>query len=78
MDADATSINIEFEPDGIGSIAKIVVDDNGDGMPRAEAPQLFKNLGGSWKQLRFTTPRLNRMLHGCEGRGVTRLSRSAT
>lgn len=69
LDADATSVNIEFEPDGIGGIAKIVIADNGDGIPRSEAPQLFKNLGGSWKQLRLTTTRLGRMLHGREGRG---------
>src|SRR6202030_78886 len=69
VDADATAVNIEFEPDGIGGISKIVVADNGDGIPREEAPQLFKNLGGSWKAQRLGTRRLNRMLHGREGRG---------
>lgn len=69
LDADATSVNIEFEPDAIGGTSKIVVSDNGDGMPRTEAPQLFKNLGGSWKQQRLTTARLKRVLHGREGRG---------
>lgn len=69
LDADATSVNIEFEPDGTGGISRIVVADNGDGIPREEARQVFKNLGGSWKTLRLTTPRLNRMLHGREGRG---------
>jgi len=69
LDADATSVSIEFEPDGVGGISKIVIADNGDGIPRQDAPQLFKNLGGSWKQQRLTTHRLNRVLHGREGRG---------
>lgn len=69
LDADATSINIEIEGDGLGGMSKIVVTDNGHGMPRAEAPQLFQNLGGSWKRQRPGTLGLNRMLHGQEGRG---------
>jgi hypothetical protein len=48
LDADATAVNIDFEHDAIGGMSKIVVTDNGHGIPRAEAPQLFKNLGGSW------------------------------
>jgi hypothetical protein len=69
LDADATAVNIDFEHDAIGGMSKIVVSDNGHGMPRAEAPQLFKNLGGSWKRQRTGTLWLNRMLHGREGRG---------
>lgn len=68
LDADATSVNIEIENDAVG-MSKIVVSDNGHGMPRIEAPKLFQNLGGSWKRQRSGTLGLNRMLHGQEGRG---------
>ncbi|MBR0703435.1 ATP-binding protein [Bradyrhizobium diazoefficiens] len=69
LDADATSVNVEIENDALGGMSKIVVADNGHGMPHAEAPQLFKNLGGSWKRQRLGTLGRNRMLHGQEGRG---------
>jgi DNA topoisomerase VI subunit B len=69
LDADATQVRIEFEPDGLGGVAKIIVSDNGDGMPHGEAPQLFSNLGGSWKRQRITTRERGRILHGREGRG---------
>jgi hypothetical protein len=69
LDADATAVNVDFEYDVLGGMSKIVVADNGDGMPYADAPLLFKNLGGSWKRQSVTTHRLSRMLHGREGRG---------
>lgn len=69
LDADATAVNVEIENDALGGMSKIVVTDNGHGMPRADAPQLFQNLGGSWKRQRLGTLSLNRMLHGQEGRG---------
>ena len=52
LDADATSVNIEIESDALGGMSKIVVSDNGHGMPRAEALQHFQNLGGSWERQR--------------------------
>jgi hypothetical protein len=68
LDADATAIHVEIENDALGGMSKIVVTDNGHGMPRADAPQLSQNLGGSWKRHRLGTRGLNRMLHGQEGR----------
>jgi hypothetical protein len=50
LDADATRIIVDFEYDKLGGMSKIVVSDNGDGIPYAEAPTLFRNLGGSWKK----------------------------
>jgi Histidine kinase-, DNA gyrase B-, and HSP90-like ATPase len=69
LDADATHVGVDFEHDGLGGMSKIVVSDNGHGMPHADAPELFKNLGGSWKRQRSRTLRLNRLVHGQEGRG---------
>ena len=69
LDADATKITVDFEHDKLGGMSKIVVADNGDGIPYAEAPTLFRNLGGSWKKPGAHTKRLKRMLHGQEGRG---------
>jgi DNA topoisomerase VI subunit B len=50
LDADATTVTIDFENDGLGGMAKIVVMDNGHGIPFSDAPTLFRNLGGSWKK----------------------------
>jgi hypothetical protein len=49
LDADATRIDVDLEQDGLGGIAKVVVSDNGDGIPYGDAPALFRRLGGSWK-----------------------------
>ena len=70
LDADATSINVEFAYDDLaGGLSRIVIYDNGDGFPREEAAALFGSLGGSWKRLTRTTNRSKRMIHGQEGRG---------
>lgn len=69
LDADASTVDVEIEYDGLGGMSKIVVVDNGHGMPRDEAPQLFRNLGGSWKRKQIRTQGKSRVLHGQEGRG---------
>ena len=70
LDGDATTINVEFaHNDLVGGMSKIVVYDNGDGFPRADANALFGNLGGSWKRCTRHTKRCKRMIHGQEGRG---------
>jgi hypothetical protein len=69
LDADATAVTVDFENDKLGGMAKIVVADNGLGIPYADAPTLFRNLGGSWKKLAARTKSRGRMLHGQEGKG---------
>lgn len=69
LDADGTNITVDFDYDNLDGISKIIVADIGDGIPYAEAPPLFRNLGGSWKRPGAHTKRLKRMLHGQEGRG---------
>lgn len=69
LDADASSINVTLEYNGLNTLSAITVSDNGHGMPHADAPGLFQNLGGSWKRLGGTTKHEGRFLHGQEGRG---------
>lgn len=69
LDADATEVTVELEKDGLGGLSKIHVSDNGHGFTRAEAPDLFRSLGGSWKRLQGHTRGKRRLLHGQEGRG---------
>jgi Tripartite tricarboxylate transporter family receptor/Histidine kinase-, DNA gyrase B-, and HSP90-like ATPase len=69
LDADATEITVDLEDDKLGGLRRIIVTDNGHGIPHDEAPILFRNLGGSWKKHGAQTKRLHRQLHGLEGRG---------
>lgn len=78
LDADARLVEVEFERNAIG-LERIVVRDNGAGMTRERAPEVFSKLGDSWKRRRGRTES-GRELHGSEGRGrykVTVLGRVA-
>ena len=69
LDADATAVIVDLEDDKLGGLKRIVITDNGHGIPHADAPMLFGNLGGSWKKHGARTKLLSRQLHGQEGRG---------
>ena len=69
LDADATSVQVDFEDDDLGGMSRIIVADNGHGIRHLDAPTLFRNLGGSWKKPGALTKQRRRMLHGREGRG---------
>ncbi len=69
LDADATEITVALEGDQLGGLAKVIITDNGHGIPHADAPTLFGHLGGSWKKHGARTKLRNRQLHGQEGRG---------
>jgi hypothetical protein len=71
LDAEATRITVSAE-DGELGLQAIVVEDNGHGIPPADAPKLFENLGGSWKKVTRLSKNANRHLHGKEGRGRLR------
>lgn len=78
LDADAGSVEVELHRNALG-LERIIVRDNGKGMTREEAPELFSKLGDSWKRRRGRTGS-GRTLHGSEGRGrykVTVLGRIA-
>lgn len=69
LDADATVVDVtEDSYQGLGS--RIIVSDNGTGFSHADAPGLFKHLGGSWKHRSSGLSRARqRFLHGSEGKG---------
>jgi hypothetical protein len=70
VDADASRVTVEFEfKDLAQGMSKIVVYDDGEGIPRDQARQLFGHLGGSWKRLKRRTSAKDRFVHGQEGRG---------
>ena len=69
VDADASQVTVEFGDDGLGGMSTIAVSDNGLGIPYDKAPQLFRNLGGSWKMHGARKTNGGRALHGQEGRG---------
>lgn len=68
LDADAARVDVRLEYGELG-LNKIIVRDNGHGIPFDDAPQLFTRLGGSWKKPGGQTKTRKRMLHGYEGRG---------
>ena len=70
LDGEASQVSVEFDRNDLaGGISKIVVYDDGEGFRRADAAELFGNLGGSWKRLTGHTKKKGRMVHGQEGRG---------
>ena len=70
LDGEASQVRVEFERNDLaGGLSKIVVYDDGEGFPRADAAKLFGNLGGSWKRQTQQTKTKRRMLHGRDGRG---------
>jgi hypothetical protein len=70
LDADAKKVRVLFEYRALGGLDKIIVEDNGTGINFAEAPTLFRFLGGSWKSMTDgRTTKEHRFLHGQEGRG---------
>lgn len=68
FDADASRVEVSFEYNDLETLDAIVVTDDGLGIPRAEAPNYFRRLGGSWKKPGALTA-AGRFLHGQEGRG---------
>lgn len=68
LDADASQVRVDLDTSPLGGLTAIRVTDNGRGIAYDEAPTLFRNLGGSWKQQKRRSPD-GRMLHGKAGSG---------
>jgi hypothetical protein len=69
VDADATTVDVRLNRNGLGSIDSIEVIDNGLGITMADAQEGFGHLGGSGKQHDHQTKRDKRILHGKQGQG---------
>jgi len=69
FDADATEVRVEFAQNQLDGLDRIRVRDNGHGLSFIHALDVFRNLGGSWKQEGLRTPLHNRDLHGKYGKG---------
>jgi hypothetical protein len=68
LDADADLVGIRFDMNALGTLERIRVADNGNGINFAEAELLFGSLGGSWKSQKGRTAK-GRSLHGKSGKG---------
>lgn len=68
LDADADTVEISLGFNSMGGLERVIVSDNGDGIPRSLCPQAFGNLGGSPKLKKRSTTR-GRVLHGKLGLG---------
>lgn len=68
LDADASTIAVRFDQNGLGALDRIRIADNGTGIPYNEAEALFGSLGGSWKSHKVRT-NAGRSLHGKSGKG---------
>lgn len=69
VDADATEVSIVFGRNTLETVEKIVIRDNGVGMPREQAQQAFGAIGGSWKKAAVYSSKERRQLHGRNGKG---------
>ncbi|NVD27018.1 ATP-binding protein [Parasphingorhabdus flavimaris] len=72
LDAEATSVSVVLEKNGLGGLSAITVTDNGHGIKFEQANHDFGNLGDSWKRNAHRTSDLKRAIHGKEGRGRLR------
>lgn len=68
LDADATKVDVVVSPSMMGHVAEIAVEDNGTGISPLRTPEVFGNLGGSWKRKKSRTA-AGRIMHGSQGRG---------
>jgi hypothetical protein len=50
LDADTSAVDVFFEDNELGVLSRIIVLDNGTGMERVRAPELFGSLGGSLRR----------------------------
>ncbi len=69
LDAESRNVQVEFEHDAGDQLMSIRVVDDGHGIPYDRAPDLFKNLGGSWKRQQRQSVTEKRSLHGEQGKG---------
>lgn len=69
LDADAEEVQVVFQKNDIEGLTRVLVRDDGHGLPYEEAEAAFQNLGGSWKRSAQKTRKKGRILHGQLGKG---------
>jgi hypothetical protein len=72
LDAEAMRVEAEVQVNDIGGVERVIVRDDGHGMPAASCGSYFGDLGGSWKATAKVSPNLGRTLHGRSGQGRLR------
>ncbi len=72
LDAEACHVEVEVQTNDIGGVDRVIVRDDGHGMPAALCKAYFGDLGGSWKATAKVSPTLERTLHGRSGQGRLR------
>lgn len=72
LDADATSVTVEIERNEFDGVSKVIVSDDGHGMPAESCPSYFDKLGGSWKKAALVSLDKRRAMHGRNGQGRVR------
>lgn len=68
LDADASIINIEINPNHLGGYESLEISDNGHGLEYSKGQEIFGKLGGSEKKITNQSPK-GRAYHGKEGKG---------
>jgi hypothetical protein len=72
LDAEASVVEVEIQANDIEGVDRVIVRDNGHGMPAASCGSYFGDLGGSWKAAAKVSPTLRRPMHGRSGQGRLR------
>lgn len=72
LDAEASVVEVEILANDIEGVDRVIVRDNGHGMPAASCRSYFGDLGGSWKATAKVSPNLRRPMHGRSGQGRLR------
>ncbi|MEU5886842.1 ATP-binding protein [Streptomyces sp. NPDC047461] len=72
LDADATNVTVEIERNEFDGVSKVIVSDDGHGMPSEACPSYFDKLGGSWKKTKLVSLDKGRAMHGRNGQGRVR------
>lgn len=68
LDADASIINIQINPNHLGGYESLEITDNGHGLEYLRGQEVFGKLGGSEKKFNNQSPK-GRSYHGKEGKG---------
>ncbi|MEU3719620.1 ATP-binding protein [Streptomyces californicus] len=72
LDADATAVTVDIERNDLDGVSKVIIADDGHGMPSEACQSYFDKLGGSWKKTALVSTNRQRALHGRNGQGRVR------